>query len=250
MAVGYKGIVKGGSQAHGASTALGRSTLEPPRARPPPLDASNLTKPRSPFRGSFFYAWRSPMKKNATAAEAGPAPAIIVFGLDEGQRPHASWFAEPDAVLAEKAAGLMNMQVLRVTTPEHRSVALELATGRVFASGKGFVPFVAKGTYDRLAAFEGAFKPVPATTPAEPMPEPTNVPATWSEIGAHSLVLAADDEVQGWYEAVVVEAKGDLFGLRWLAWPELPPFVRRGEHLSLMSAASLEAMRGQAAGEP
>lgn len=189
------------------------------------------------------------MKEDVKAAEAGPAPAIIVFGLDEGQRPHASWFAEPDAVLAKKAAGLMGMQVLRVITAEHRALALELATGRVFASGKGFVPFVAKGTYDRLAAFEGAFKPVPAATPAGSMPEPTNVPATWSDIGMNSLVLAADGDVQGWYEAVVVEAKGDLYGLRWLTWPELPPFVRRAEHLSLMSAAALEAIREQAAGE-
>ena len=186
------------------------------------------------------------MKKNTQPAEAAVTPAIIVFGLDESQRPHASWFSQEDAVLAEKAAGLMGMQVLRVTTDEHRALAAELATGRVFASGKGFVPFVAKGTYERLRAFEGAFTPEPTPAPAEPLPQPANVPATWSDISLGSLVLAADGEELGWFEAVVTEAKGDLFALRWMTWPDLPTFVRRGEHLSLLSSAAYEALRAQA----
>ena len=189
------------------------------------------------------------MGKKAKPAEAAVAPAIIVFGLDDSQRPHASWFAEPDALLAEKAAGLMGMQVLRVATDEHRLAAWELATGRVFASGKGFVPFCAKGTYDRLTAFEGAFKPEVAVAAADPLPEPGNVPATWSGIGLHSIVLAADGESPGWFEAIVTEAKDDLFALRWVTWPDLPTFVRRGEHLSLLSSAARDAMRGPAPSE-
>lgn len=190
------------------------------------------------------------MKKAAKPAETtSAAAAVIVFGADENGRPHASCFAEPDALLAERAAGLMGLQVLRVTTAEHRAVAAELATGRVFASGKGFVPFVAKGAYERLTAFEGAFKPEPATAPIEPLPPPANIPATLAQVGMHSVVLAADGESPGWFEAIVVEAKGDLFALRWVNWPDLPPFVRRGEHLSLLSAAAHETLSEQAAGE-
>lgn len=71
------------------------------------------------------------MKKATKPADTAAAPALIVFGVDDSQRPHASWFNEADALLAEKAAGLMGLKV-RVTTPEHRAVADE----RVFASGK------------------------------------------------------------------------------------------------------------------
>ena len=56
-------------------------------------------------------------------------------------------------------------------------------------------------------------------------------------------MLAADGESPGWFEAIVVEAKADLFGLRWLTWPDLPVFVRRGEHLSLLCAEAHKAMR-------
>ena len=242
-----------------ATRAVVRAVAGPGAARAcslePPPRAGDLTPMKAiatkePFFGSFFYAWSLPMKRDAKAAETAVVPAIIVFGPDEGRRPHASWFPQEDALLAERAASLMGMKVLRVTSDEHRTVASALPAGRVFASGKGLMPFCAKGLYDRLTAFEGAFKPEAPVAAADPLPEPGNVPATWSEIGIHSIVLAADGESPGWFEAIVVEAKADLFGLRWLTWPDLPPFVRRGEHLSLMSAASLEAMRGQAAGEP
>lgn len=190
------------------------------------------------------------MKKTSKTTETSNAPAIVLYGLDESGRPRASWFVEADAVLAEKAAAVMNMKVLRVTTPEHRAVASELTAGRVFASGRAFAPFVVRSSFDRVAAIEGAYQPVAATPPTEPMPETTNVPASWSEIEVGGIVLAADGEVQGWYEAQVVEKRGDLFALRWLNWPQLPTIIRRSEHLSLISAAALEATREQAGAEP
>jgi hypothetical protein len=48
------------------------------------------------------------------------------------------------------------MRVLKITTDEHRSTAAELPRGRVFASGKAFVPFVGKMLYQRLLSLSGS----------------------------------------------------------------------------------------------
>lgn len=176
-------------------------------------------------------------KMKEAATEAAAAPCLIVFGKDEAGKAHASWFAEPEAELAERAAGLMAMSVLRLTTDEHRAAASDIAAGRVFASGKAFVPFAKGAAYDRLAGFPEAYL---AAAPAEPeplapVPAITAVPLTRDAIEAGSLVLAPEEEVLGWFEAVVVEIKPDaLFVLRWLDWPDVPSFVRRGDNLALL----------------
>jgi hypothetical protein len=84
------------------------------------------------------------------------APAIVLFGKDEKSKPHASYFDEADLAGATKAAELMQMRVLKITTDEHRTTAAELPRGRVFASGKAFVPFVGKTLYQRLLSLSGS----------------------------------------------------------------------------------------------
>ena len=189
---------------------------------------------------------------NATAVEAAgtPAsavePAVIVFGKDESGKAHASWFAAADADLAERAAGIMGYRVLRVTTPDMVAKALELAAGRVFASGKGFVPFCKMGAYEALCGYEGAFAPPP---PPEPQPEPpivvTGTPQRWEDLQVGSLVLASTGPDDGWFEAVIAEARGEgLFVLRWQGWPDHDAFVRRANGLALLPATPPEAAVG------
>jgi hypothetical protein len=104
----------------------------------------------------FWRTVMDPKEQNtsqvdAPAGETKPAvAALIVFGLDDVQKPHASWFDEADAPLAEKAAGLMGMKILRLTTNEQRGLAGKLPKGRVFGSGKCFVPFTNKTLYSQL----------------------------------------------------------------------------------------------------
>src|SRR3954452_21782059 len=86
-------------------------------------------------------------------AESHAATALVVFGRDNGGKPHASRFDASEAELAEKAAGLMGMQVMRPENAEHRELAAKLPRGRVFASGRAFVPFVKAAIYAPLAAF-------------------------------------------------------------------------------------------------
>jgi len=85
-------------------------------------------------------------------ARSAETPAVILFGKDETSKPHASFFPESDLAGALNAAALMKMRVLRTDTDARRAVAADLPQGRVFASGKAFVPFVAAPVYQRLIA--------------------------------------------------------------------------------------------------
>ncbi|MCJ2055665.1 hypothetical protein MKL09_03745 [Methylobacterium sp. J-048] len=199
----------------------------------------------------------------AETPAAKPAPALIVFGTDKDGKPHASWFAEPDAALAMKAAGMMNMRTLPLSTEAHRTLAAELPSGRVFASGRAFVPFVKKGVYDRLSALAGQVG-AKATAAGETVAHGTatatgdvgdqtskatatgeaRYPRSWAGVATGSLVLISEGEQDGWYEAEVIEAKtGGIYTLRWRDWPDLPLLVRRREHMALLhpNTAAIEA---------
>lgn len=196
---------------------------------------------------------------------------VVVFGRDDKGQPHASRFEAADAPLAEKAAGMMGMQVLRIASEEAGTLAATLPLGRIFASGRGFVPFVKAELFAKLAAAPGAFKPATppagaagtasskpkggrhaaagaeaAGGPAEPADRPGAPPADWAGIQVGSLVLAAEEGKPAvWYVATVVADRGeDLFELRWLEDDdgEVPLFVRRREHLGLFPPALVSAL--------
>ena len=150
------------------------------------------------------------------------ALAIVVFGRNGAGKPRAAAFGHSDAQLAEKAAGLMGMRVLRLETDKARELAGKLPRGRVFASGRAFVPFVKAGLYEALAAFaevssgRGLAGAVSASTPSQRPSDslvrpaegqgdrsPTETgddspPPSWEAIGLGSVVLAPADLDYGW----------------------------------------------------
>ena len=189
-----------------------------------------------------------PAADKPTGEIGAPAvePHLVVFGLDDGGKAHASWFGVADAELAVKAAGMMRFSVLPITTDEHRAAASGLATGRVFASGRAFTPFAKMAAYEALKAFGEAYQP---PVPPEPQPEPplavTGTPQRWEDIDVGALVLASVGPDEGWFEAVVAEARGDaIFVLRWQGWPDHDAFVRRADGLALLPRTA-EAVVGQ-----
>src|SRR4051812_28491384 len=182
----------------------------------------------------------SVITETATSKASSAAPAVIVFGRDEAGKAHASWFDQGEAALAEKAAGLMGLRVLRLRTDEHRALAAQLPHGRVFASGRAFVPFVKAALFLQLqTAAQGAAeanRPKLGASTADssaaedpPAPEPKlpagaangKAPCGWADIDMGSLVLACEGPGEGWWESVVLEAEAELFMLKWRDWPDL-----------------------------
>lgn len=178
--------------------------------------------------------------------------ALIVLGRDDAGRPHASWFGEADAVAATQAAELMGMVAIEIADGDLRALAGKLPQGRVFASGKAFVPFVKAALFDQLASHmraeqramleagdggKQAAASSGAASASSDNPKFT-LPDDWSKIVANSLVLAYSSDDESWFEAAVVETKGvDEVVLRWRDWPEMPNFVRRRQHVALMHPA-------------
>lgn len=192
------------------------------------------------------------------------APALVVFGRDEAGKAHASWFDQAEAKLAEKAAGLMGLRHLPINTDAERALAAKVPKGRVFASGKAFVPFVKAALFLELqtAALNSGIKPlqlltgptpsgVNEPTPTAPEPAapsklskangsgPGKQPCGWADIQVGAIVLAAaPPRHTEWYECVVIAIEGeDQFTLRYCDWPNEPPFVRRRVQLGLMHPA-------------
>src|SRR5450759_1616844 len=107
--------------------------------------------PKSPTGGHH----RPPSDSRGTveAGNADTAPAIIVFGPNASGKPTAAMFPADQVDLASKAAGLMQLRVLKIDSPELTQFAAQLPVGKIYASGHGFVPQVRTAIYDRLLQF-------------------------------------------------------------------------------------------------
>ena len=186
-----------------------------------------------------------------TGQQHTAAPALVVFGIDGAGKSHASWFEASEEALAIKAASLMGMRAMRLASDAHRQVVAGVARGRVFGSGRAFVPFAKATLHARLSelAKEVGVLTAPPTggdeaagsAPTEEVTgqvgplKPAHRPGDWPEIQLGSLVLVSEGVGHGWYEGIVIEAKpDDLFVVRWRDWPELPTMVRRRDHLGLL----------------
>ncbi|MGH0276934.1 hypothetical protein NKZ35_30775 [Sinorhizobium meliloti] len=190
-------------------------------------------------------------KTNAAAMQGTEAKFMLV-GLDDQGKPHASWFAEDDGDAAAVAADLMDMALIVVEGDELTAVAKTLPRGKLFESGKAFVPFVKRATYDQIAAYlnddyvtAAAARVEAAAAAASAAAEDyakaskgevsARKPDDWSKIAVGDLVLARETPEEGWFEAIVVEqAADDRFRLRWRDWRELPTFTRALTDIALL----------------
>ena len=90
------------------------------------------------------------------------APILVVFGIDPEGKPRASRFAEKDAELATKAAGLLGFHTAWITDEAGRAIAEALPHGNVFSRGNGFVRLLRQSAFDKLSgAVDGAVAAIP-----------------------------------------------------------------------------------------
>src|SRR4051812_33070637 len=159
--------------------------------------------------------------------------------IDVDHKPHASRFAEDDAPLVARAAELMGFHAIRVPPDEAElhGIAEGLPLGKIFATGRAFVPFVSRAAFDKLAALveDGVTieaRAAEGPAPFYPMDEMCTAEAAeaadalWSKIEVGTVVLAAQPDVYGpgWWEGVVVGIDGDDLTIRWVDDPTVEPF--------------------------
>ena len=80
----------------------------------------------------------------------GAGPDLIVLGRNEAGKPRAARFPTGHDNLVAKAAKAMNLAVCKADGEVLAELAQKLPSGRLYATGRGFVPPVGRSLYDRL----------------------------------------------------------------------------------------------------
>jgi hypothetical protein len=181
-----------------------------------------------------------------------PKDLIIVLGLDEKQKPHAAKFDPAQAEIVRKAARLMGFRTAIPKTEEAIALADRLPPGKLFATGKGLVPFCPAASYTKLtAALElepeaksgpEPSKPAAASSPAaataSPLVSSTAGADPWATLKVGDKVIVpekrpADD---GWWPCVITAASkdGKTLTLRWLDNPKQPPITLKRRAVALL----------------
>jgi hypothetical protein len=136
------------------------------------------------------------------------------------------------------------------------ALGVKLPVGRVYASGKAFIPNIRRDLYDKLetarqqppeevegvapvnlftepaAASESADKPASVACTS---PMVSGLPKTWDSIGVGQMVLAYEGPGEGWWEAVVVKREEEILTLRYRDYPKVPNFQRHLTTVALIN---------------
>jgi len=105
------------------------------------------------------------------------------------------------------------------------------------------VPNIRQDLYSDLIV-ELAVEPEAALSPEtdkDSLPAARGLPRTWDEVGPGHLVIAHESLDYGWWEAIVLDRKDDVFTLRYRDFPKLPKFFRHRSAIALMSPPREEA---------
>ena len=198
---------------------------------------SKSTKPTVKATAAKGSVRKSPI------APATSTPPLIVLGFDEQQKPRGAKFVDAKPDLVSKAADLMGLKVYEATAEEVAELAKKLPLGRLYANGRGFVPNIRQLLYSDLVvalALEGQAA-LSKNGDKDSLPDARGLPSSWNEVATGHLVIAQESLEYGWWEAIVLERKGDSFTLQYRDYPHLPKFVRHRSSIALMSPATDDA---------
>ncbi|MCV6574363.1 MAG: hypothetical protein OIF58_01370 [Cohaesibacter sp.] len=173
-------------------------------------------------------------------------PALVVFDRNGTEPPRGSWFDADSVVDAKAGAAAMGAQIVAVKGDEVMALANRVPKGRVFSSGKLFMPRIQKEVYEQLqghlpeedskpqleliASDEGKSEDGGASEGnASGLSLKGTLPSEWSKIGVGSLVLTRDieEDDEAFYLAVVVGKAGSTsFRLKWRDYPDMDSITR------------------------
>jgi hypothetical protein len=182
-----------------------------------------------------------PDPKNGVKS-AEKIPALIVFGRFRGSNLNqAAVFLKKDAEAAKKAALDAGLSSLEVTTEEHRRAAATLPEGVINAQGRFSLSPVSPEIIAELERLlkaetgqEGASDSAAKTETASAMISAD----LWRQLKPGSLVLAAafdkNDNLDGWWEAIIVRVDDGEFLVRWKGYPNEPRASRSQEYIALL----------------
>ena len=134
-----------------------------------------------------------------------------------------------------KAAKAMNLTVCKADGAALAELAKKLPNGRLYATGRGFVPAVGRSLYDKIVEqLQLAGQPVPKDVEQASAEQPApGLPTSWDDIGVGHLVIAHESAINGWWEAIVLARDGDMLTLKWRDYQQ-PNVVRHAGSVALL----------------
>jgi len=168
---------------------------------------------------------------------------VVLLGLDNGGKSHASKFPPGQSEAALRAARLMKLRAVRVTDAGLHADLKKLPDGKIFATGRGLVPFVKRELYAKFAALLGTASEESLVDETETKVKDAKShsgidPAVWDQLDAGSTVVAKASSEEGWFEAIIlsVDREQDAVTLKWRDYPTEPVFNASRKQLGLISA--------------
>lgn len=189
------------------------------------------------FRPPFAFLGAHMSKKHQSEKPKPAEPkryAYVVFGLDPNGKPKGARFQAEQYEQAAEACTSLKLEIHQASTPELLDLAPKLPSGRIYARGRAFVPFIKRTLYDQLHAASRISEPEQAVV--MPVPVPSGPPRTWEGIEPGHIVLAksaAEDE--GYFEAIVLSRADTKFILKWRDYPAEKPIERSVPFIALLN---------------
>ena len=150
---------------------------------------------------------------------------IVLFGLDEQERPRGAWFTDQDEALLVRMAKGLGLRMGVATAPRHHAVLSKFPKGDLHATDLKAVPQVPLDLYEKLNALVGGETGVIATAQ----------PKSWDSIEPGHLVIALDTISEGWLPAVVTKRRENNLVLKWRDFPGEGEFIRNANSVALLN---------------
>jgi hypothetical protein len=184
---------------------------------------------------------KQPEKKTTNAPDK-----LFVFGLDEDGKPRGAQFPEFNEKVVS-AAGQMKLTSVHPASAAFAEIAMKLPIGRLYASGKAFVPPIRRDLMGKLKAALDA--PGDVSQVHQPTPPQTaekakaaggvvaaGLPRTWDNIDVGQLVLVEDDDPgYGWWPCLVMKREDQVLTLRLRDYPDKGTYVRHIAQVGLLN---------------
>ena len=190
---------------------------------------------------------------------------MYVIGLGEDGKPRGARFKKADDLVAIKA-GDMKLTIVIPISKDVAELGKNLPEGRLYASGKLFVPNIKRELYEKIEAMlaspedqSGVMRKhetttdesvdanqltTKSTTQSVPpvaciSPMTSGLPRDWDSLSVGHLCLVHEDFESGWWEAVVESRENDVLTLRFRDYPKLPQMVRHISTVALINPGPL-----------
>lgn len=191
--------------------------------------------------------------KQMNFADSNDEPALVVIAKDAGGVARGSWFAASDAKVAKASAKAAGSATVAVKGPERMSLANRVPKGRIFDSGKLFMPRIQGEVFDQLMGFAPKADKAPqlqlvasgdadkaglsgeTSAASSATAIEGKLPDEWSKLGVGSLVLARDVEEDSFFLSIIIGKAGPTsFTLKWRDYPDEPNFQRQVSDLAML----------------